>query len=71
MPTDTAIQLIATVNHATHLQMPSSWPYATLTKHDTMNEMRSYDLSVFPDSLDPAEQGGNPTTIFLNADGPP
>lgn len=40
-----------------------------LIKPDTINSMQSYNLSVFPYSLDPAEPGGNPTTIFLNAEG--
>ncbi|KAJ5125956.1 hypothetical protein N7448_005269 [Penicillium atrosanguineum] len=34
-----------------------------------MDNMRSYNLSVFPYSRDPAKSGGNPTTIFLNAEG--
>lgn len=34
-----------------------------------MEKVRSYHLSVFPYSLNPAEPGGNPTTIFLDADG--
>ncbi|KAJ5595220.1 uncharacterized protein N7459_001428 [Penicillium hispanicum] len=34
-----------------------------------MEQVRAYHLAVFPRSRDAAEDGGNPTTIFLNADG--
>ncbi|KAJ5669493.1 hypothetical protein N7462_010563 [Penicillium macrosclerotiorum] len=34
-----------------------------------MDNINAYHLSVFPYSLDDQEQGGNPTTIYLNADG--
>ncbi|KAI5457528.1 PhzF family phenazine biosynthesis protein [Mariannaea sp. PMI_226] len=34
-----------------------------------MEKVRTYNLSVFPYSMDSEEPGGNPTTIFLDADG--
>lgn len=39
------------------------------SKPNTMEKVSSYYLSVFLYSLDSAEPGGKPTTIFLRADG--